>query len=83
MRVSITTLNVCDSPGASVRASAPTFDGSTHTIPIHSSSPMSDSSRARSAHGFQTTVEFEPDLLMTMSRRRTGSWMTQASRVPG
>src|SRR6476646_7595910 len=68
---------VCSAPGSSVTASALAFAVSTHSMPVHSSSPKSDIAADLATHGFQTTALAEPSratvtvrLPSRMTRRR-------------
>ncbi len=70
----------CD-PGSSATAASPTLAVSTHSIPGHSSSPKSGIARALAIHGFQITVERDPDLPTVMRLFHPASWTTHAPSV--
>jgi hypothetical protein len=56
-----------------VTESGPAFVVSTQTMPRQLSDPKSAIDPAFPVHGFQTTVDFDPDFAMTMRRSFPGS----------
>ena len=68
-------------PGSSATAASRTLAVSMQSIDGHSSSPKSAIALARSTQGFQTIVERDPVLAMSMRRRSPGSSIVQVASV--
>jgi len=67
-KVLISTLSAALLPGGRMIRFSATFPDSTQIIFRNSSSPKSGIRSALSTHGFQTTVESEPDFSIRMRR---------------